>query len=128
MKRLTANAVAMSLAASPLRVKSGLIVFGFFLLPALSVSVASSTEAPIDSGNRNFHITADLELVGGVYINDHLKEGTAGRENQIKMTRALVGLGLKEGNWNSRLELMGIGDEIYQDPGDGAYLDIYRNL
>lgn len=83
---------------------------------------------PIDSSDSAVHVTADLELVGGVYVNEHLEQGTAGRENQIKMTRALVGLGLEKNRWEARLELVGIGDEVYQDPGDRAYLDIYRNL
>lgn len=98
------------------------------LLLLLAASSGSAIAALIDSNNSNFNLTADLELVGGIYINDHLKEGTAGRENQIKMTRALVGLGLNKGSWESSLELVGIGDEVYQDPDDRAYLDIYRNL
>ncbi|MGM0449612.1 MAG: hypothetical protein ACQERE_02205 [Pseudomonadota bacterium] len=117
MKRLTttATAVAITLAASP-------------SLPALPVSAGSSTAAPIDSSTRNLRVTADLEVVGGVYMNDHLSQWTTGREHQVRMTRALVGLGVKEGSWESRLELVVIGDEVYQDPDDTAYLDIYRNL
>lgn len=103
-------------------------VLGLCLLPALPVSVCGSLAAPTDSSSSHFNMTASLELVGGVYINDHLKQGTSGRENQIKMTRALVGLGLKKDSWESLLELVGVGDEVYLDPNDRAYLDIYRNL
>lgn len=104
------------------------IVFGFCLLPTLSISAGEPPPTRFDSSNDNYILSADLELVGGVFINDHLEQGTAGRENQIKMTRALLGLGLQKSSWQSRLELVGIGDEVYQDPDDRAYQDIYRNL
>jgi hypothetical protein len=104
------------------------IVLGFCLLPTLSVSADDSPPTRTDSTSDNFTVSANLELVGGAYINDHLKQGTAGRENQIKMTRAVLGLALEKSSWESLFELVGIGDEVYRDPDDRAYQDIYRNL
>ncbi|OEY67585.1 hypothetical protein [Marinobacter sp. X15-166B] len=73
-------------------------------------------------------LTTTIELVGGVFMNDHLKDGAAGREHQIKLTRALAGLTATNGPWQARLEFVGLGDEMYQDSSDPVYRDIYRNL
>ena len=101
-------------------------------LLASAIALCASTPALADllkpDTTENWTLTPSLEVLGGIYMNDHLREGTAGREHQIKMTRAILGLDAKKDTWRARVELVGLGDEMYQESGDNAYRDIYRNL
>lgn len=77
---------------------------------------------------EKFKYVPSVDIVGGIFMNDHLREGTSGREHQIKMSKAVLTLDLSKDNWISRIEVVALGDEMKYVPGDRAYLDIYRNL
>lgn len=98
---------------------------------ALAISGFGSSAMAKDgdsSALQGVEFRPSVELIGGLYMNEHLQSGVAGREHQIKMTRAVLSLELSRGDWQSRIELVGLGDEMKHVEGDRAYLDIYRNL
>lgn len=102
---------------------------------ALAIATASALGPSAHAGDlyspellSGWTINPSIELVGGMYMNDHLREGTAGREHQVKMTRAILGADATKSAWQARIELVGLQDEMYQEAGDRAYKDLYRNL
>lgn len=97
------------------------LVLGICLAPGLALA------QPEDQTSK-WAITADLSVTGGLFINDHLREFAAGREHQIKMTEARVGLTASNGDLTVRVEPALINDAIRVEPGNSVYQDIYRNL
>lgn len=100
---------------------------------AVAIASASLWSFSAHANDTNLHFgdwtfSPAIEMVGGVFMNDHLQQGTAGREHQIKMTRVTVGVDAKKDSWEAKVELVGLQDEMRQDAGDRAYKDIYRNL
>ncbi len=96
-----------------------------------ALMMALSTTTVASNGffnNSDWSAPGKVQLVGGIYMNDHLREGTAGREHQIKMTRVIAGIDLAKGDLMSRIELVGLGDSVQYKADDPAYRDIYRNL
>lgn len=94
----------------------------------VSASALAKSPDNIDGERGGIKWGPYVEVIGGAYMNDHLRQGVAGREHQLKLTRGLLGLDLSKDNWLSRIELVALGDEIKHVPGDRAYQDIYRNL
>lgn len=77
---------------------------------------------------QNIDLTYGLNISGGVFFNDKLRQGSAGREHQMKMTEVSVSL---SGQLSDKVSFMiqsaPLNDEIRIEGSDVTRRDIYRN-
>lgn len=107
-------------------------ILGLALAGVSGLTAAQDYQAPSRSyefaNESPWRSSVTAELIGGAFMNDALREHSAGREHQVKMTRALASINAGSNAWRARLELVALGDEVEVSKTDRAYQDVYRNL
>jgi len=96
-----------------------------------SLAIASVFSSPVfasaSEDDAKWQANVNLDIVGGAFANEALS-ASAGRENQAKLSSAILSTDIDHEWWTARIEFVGAGDEIKADPDSNIYTDIYRNL